>query len=1032
MDEENVELWRELKSIAANALEKPEQEREHWVREACRGDAAKLAAVLRLLGFSKVLDESPPCSAEAEPSKSPADVPDLAQTECLSFPRPRSDWSDPGIYTGSERHAELQPGIVLGHRYEIVRSLGQGGMGAVYLADDREVGRPVALKVIRSELVGDPDILRRFRKELVLARGVTHPNVVRIFDLGLMNGVRFISMEYVEGRQLSSILEERGQLPAKEAAEIVLQVGRGLAATHSQGVVHRDLKPSNIMVAKKGRAVVMDFGIARGETGRSADTRLRAEASNSLTSITHVGDLLGTPMYMSPEQARGEGVDRRSDLFTLGLIFYEMLTGTVPLLGKSAHETLKKRCEETPIPPSVLEPQIPKAVNQIVLKCVQTSPRDRYQSADDLVHDLESYLGIGQPRTRGWTSLVAGGVATSLIIISGFFVYQKQAANTTITHTPVRILIADLDNQTPEPVFSGALEPVISFAMEETPFITSYERNRAHNVAAELKPGMTRLDATMARLVAIREGINVVISGAVSRVDGRYRVSVEAHDSAQGTAIASSEITTAHREEVLQRIQKLVAPIRKALGDQTPRSVKSAAQETFSAASLEAAQKYAQAQGAQQKGNWQDALRLYAETVKLDPGSGRAYAGMASTLTNLGRHQEAQKYYELALTKLDRMSERERYRTRGAYFLFMGKALQAMEQNKALVDAFPADTAGLTNLAYAYFLQRDMATAKRLNRQAADIYPGNILLRSNAGLFAMYAGDFDEAINESRNILNINPQFNKALLCIALAQLGQGKIEDARMTWQRLATMGADGASSASLGLADLALYEGRFDDIIKMLPTAIDADIADKNVSVVTLKRIALAQAYLAAGETSNALLSAEAALRDRADEPIAFPAANIFLEAGREQRAMALASMMKSSLDPQPRAYSRVIDGLILLKHKDYRAALAALQEAQKLSDTWFGRLALARAYLEAGAFAEADSELDNCIRRLGETTAIFFDDEPSLRYLPPAYYYRGRAREGLHIPSAGDDYRAFLQLKTHSLPDPLVADAKRRITR
>jgi tetratricopeptide (TPR) repeat protein/predicted Ser/Thr protein kinase len=941
-----------------------------------------------------------------------------------------SDWSDARVQPGPEGSAELGPGVLLGGRYEIIQSLGKGGMGAVYLARDREVDRAVALKVIRPELAGDPAILRRFRQELVLARQVTHPNVVRIFDLGIVSGVRFISMEYVEGRQLSSILEERGKVPATEAAELIVQVCRGLQAAHARGVVHRDLKPANIMVDGEGRVVVMDFGIAHaGTDAASTKASPASRVTDSFSSMTQLGVLLGTPIYMSPEQAKAQNVDARSDLFTIGLILYELLTGEVPFLGKTLKETLRKRSEELAVAPSALDPKIPKVLNQIVLKCLKTDPVDRYQDTGELIEALEKYLGIGKPGTRRW-KWMAAGLAAALVASATVVVYERKAVEQAAPHAPLKVLIADLENDTGDAVFNGALEPLLSIAMEGTSFIASFNRTDAHTIGAGLRPGAKQLDASLARLVALREGVNVVISGSIGESNGRYRVAIQAQDSAQGTPLKTSEITARSRDELLQSIGKLAAPIRTALGDATPDSAKVAAGETFSAASLEAAQVYAQAQEAQQRGNWDEAVRLFEKTVQLDSNSGRAYAGLASTLKNLGRRQEAQKYYELALTKLDRMSDREKYRTRGGYFLFMGKDQQAMEQEKALVAAYPSDTAGLTNLAYAYFLQRDMATAMKLSRQAVDIYPKNVLLRSNAGLFAMYGGNFEEAIDESREILKINPQFSKALLCIALAQLGEGKADEARMTWQQMAGMGKEGASSAALGLADLALYEGRFHDVITSLPGAITADLADKNVSEAALKRIALAQAYEATGERAKAITAVQAALRDRTDEPVAFPAAQIFLEAGEERQAEAIESKLNSSFDAQPRAYAGVIGGLVRLKHKDYQDAVSALQAAQKLSDTWLGRLALGRAYLEAGLFAEADSESDNCIRRRGEATAVFFDDEPSLRYLPAAYYYRGRGREGLHVASAAEDYRIFLGIKAQSEADPMVADAKRRL--
>ncbi len=210
-----------------------------------------------------------------------------------SVPLQKIEARDPG--------GGLEPGTVLGGRYEILKRLGEGGMGAVYQARDRELDLPVALKVIRADLAGNPEILRRFKQELILARQVTHKNVIRIFELGMADGRKFITMDYIEGRDLKSLLMERGKLPPAESVSIIKQICRGLEAAHAEGVVHRDLKPQNVMVDAGGRVWVMDFGLAR---------------SMDLAGLTRTGALMGTPDYMSPEQARAQKVDARSDLFS--------------------------------------------------------------------------------------------------------------------------------------------------------------------------------------------------------------------------------------------------------------------------------------------------------------------------------------------------------------------------------------------------------------------------------------------------------------------------------------------------------------------------------------------------------------------------------------------------------------------------------------------------------------------------------------------------------------------------------------------
>jgi serine/threonine-protein kinase len=301
-------------------------------------------------------------------------------------------WSVPIQKIGPrDPNAPLDPGTVLAERYEILKRLGEGGMGAVYQARDHELDRLVALKVIRPELAGHPDILRRFKQELILARQVTHKNVIRIFDLGMAGGCKFITMDYIDGRDLKSILVERGKLAPEEAVPIVQQVCRGLEAAHTEGVVHRDLKPQNIMVDASGRVWVMDFGLAR---------------SMEMAGMTRTGALMGTPDYMSPEQARAEKVDARSDLFSLGIIFYEMLTGVLPFQADTMMATLLKRVHEKAAPPNTLERAIPQHLSDVIMKCLEADRAKRYQTTGEILADL-----AGDAAHAGMTFTASASVA---------------------------------------------------------------------------------------------------------------------------------------------------------------------------------------------------------------------------------------------------------------------------------------------------------------------------------------------------------------------------------------------------------------------------------------------------------------------------------------------------------------------------------------------------------------------------------------------------------------------------------------------
>src|SRR6266404_478891 len=336
---------------------------------------------------------------------------------------------------------DFEPGTVLAGRYEIIALLGQGGMGAVYKARDTELDRFVALKLIRPELARNPEILRRFKQELILARQVTHKNVIRIFDLGQSDGIKFITMDFVEGQNLRELLLERGKFPAEQAARVMLQICRALEAAHTEGVIHRDLKPQNVMLSPDGRVYVMDFGIAR---------------SAYLPGMTQTGALIGTPEYMSPEQARGEKLTERSDLFSLGVIFYELLTGKSPYPADAPLGTLWKRLQDKAKPPAEIDATVPKALNDIVMSALEIEPEKRLSSAREMAQQLEIWLGPsagsstiflpapGAPAYWKWASGALGVSLVAALVVFRVWGPSKPAP----AHAPVSVLVADFANTT--------------------------------------------------------------------------------------------------------------------------------------------------------------------------------------------------------------------------------------------------------------------------------------------------------------------------------------------------------------------------------------------------------------------------------------------------------------------------------------------------------------------------------------------------------------------------------------------------------
>src|SRR6266436_4770454 len=915
---------------------------------------------------------------------------------------------------------DVEKGRVLAGRYEILQLLGRGGMGAVYKARDTELDRIVALKLIRPELARNPEILRRFKQELILARQVTHKNVIRIFDLGQSDGIKFITMDFVEGRDLRALLVERGKFPGEEASRLMLQICRALEAAHAEGVIHRDLKPQNIMVTGDGRVYVMDFGIAR---------------SAHLPGMTQTGALVGTPEYMSPEQARGEKLTERSDLFSLGVIFYELLTGKSPYPADAPLGTLWKRLQEKPKAPAEVEATVPKALNDLVMSALEIEPEKRISSAREMAQQLEIWLGptagsstifLPAPRVAYWKWASAALAILLIAAVIGFRL--KGPPKPQAAHAAVSVLVADFTNHTGDAIFAGTLEPMFNVAMEGARFVNAYNRGQARKLARQLPKPTEKLDEQSARLIAMSQGIGDIVTGSLSRRGDGYKLSVEAMDGVSGNSIASAEVTAATKDELLLAVPKLAAPIRKALGDTTPESVQlTAVAGAFTASSLEVVHDYGMGMEQQFAGSSKDALQSFSKAAELDPNFARAYAGMAAASRNLGNAQDAEKYVKMAMEHVDRMTERERYRIRGLYYVYTGDFPKCIEEYTSLVKLYPSDNIAHINLAACYGELRNYPKAAEELQRAVEIYPNAAVPRMDLSIYASYAGDFKTAEQQARVALQNNPSFETAHLALAYAQLGQGQMAQAAETYQKLEKLSPLGVSISGSGLADLALYEGRFSDAVKMLEHGASADLAAKN-SRAAEKFAALAYTQLSWGHDRQALEAARRALSNSDKVNIRFLMARVLVEAGEASKALALANGLRSELSAEAQADAKLIEGEVALKENEAREAIPLFTEGNKVLETWMGRFDLGRAYLEAGLYVEADSEFDRCMKTRGEALELY--DGPTYGYFPPVYYYQGRVREGLKSAGFVDSYRTYVSIRGKAGQDPMLAEIRHRL--
>jgi tetratricopeptide (TPR) repeat protein/predicted Ser/Thr protein kinase len=923
-----------------------------------------------------------------------------------------------------------------------MRELGAGGMGVVYEAWDEELGIAVALKVIRPEVGADSTHAReleaRFKRELLLARQVTHRNVVRIHDIGEVEGTKYITMSYVEGRDLATMLQGAGRLPVLSVLSLVRQVAAGLQAAHDAGVVHRDLKPANIMV-EGDVAVIMDFGIARQaprtlETGSASISALARARTALVTGATLQGAVVGTVAYMAPEQARGQAVDHRADIYALGMITRDMLAGMRQWTDPTAAlAELTLRMEHAPPSLRIADPTIPEAVDAIVTRCLQPDPAARYQSTGELIGDLDALDAEGRPLPkvhRLTKRLIGASAAVVLVLLSGTW-WLARTPEAPVQPPPMSVLVADFDNRTGDAMLQGAVEQTLSMALEGASFITSYPRGGAHQLLGQLEAGR-KLDESGARLIALREGIKVVLAGSIAPDGAAYKITVRTVDPGDGKVLGEASERASGKVKLLEAVGSLAADIRGELGDTKPASERLAEAETFTAASMEAVKSYSTGQELSTSGKNEEAILHYRRAVEQDPAFGRAYSGWATSAWNIGRREEAAEQYKKALTLLDRMTEREKFRTLGSYYLGASRNYdKAIENYTELVSRYPADRAGYSNLAFAYFSARNFTKALEHGRRAIEIDPKRVSWRNNYALYAMYAGDFRTASAEAQRVLEQDPGFHRARLSIAVGAIVAGDVERARREYAEMPKGDNRARLQANLGLADLAMYLGRPADAVKILETGVAADERAKNTDAIGPKKAALSEAYLAAGSARRSVQAVRQALASTAQQLPALPAVRTLISIGRTRDASVIAAGWGAQLQPQNRAYAKIIEGEIALSERRIADAVEALRAAQKFADLWLGRFDLGVAYVEAGYYAEAVSELELCQKRRGEATALLLDDLPTVRYLATLPYWLARAQEGLGMTAAAaQNYNAFLALRPEAA-DALTADARRRVS-
>ena len=629
--------WHHVDQLLQSALDIPAVERDAYLRHACGGDQRLEEEVRSLLA-----------AHDRAGRFLGAPAIDLAARE-LAGER-SDDGSQAGPSTSLRAGGDPLIGQTLSH-YRIVEKLGGGGMGVVYKAEDSRLHRPVALKFVSEDLASDAEALSRFQREARTASALNHPHICTIYDIGEQDGRSFIAMEYLEGATLKDRLAA-GPLGLDTVLRLGIQIADALDAAHTANVIHRDIKPANIFISSRGHAKLLDFGLAkmREQTSREADFTTMAG--------TIQGAVVGTIAYMAPEQARGEPVDHRADLWSVGLVLYEMAKGTRPA------PAVRLRVEESP------------ELERVISKCLETDRDLRYQHAADLRTDLERLKRESDSALTGrdqlpakarvrWTVVAAATTAIALAVV-GYLFYPRQAKLT----DKDSIVLAEFTNTTGDPVFDDTLRQGLAVSLQQSPFLSFVSDERIRRTLLLMnQPADARLTPDIAQGVCARTASAAVLEGSIAPLGSQYVLGLRAKNCTTGNIVADEQAQAARKEEVLSTLSQIATRFRTRVGESLATIEKhSRPLEEATTPSLEALQAFSAGQNAiRSTFDWGRRLPHFQRAVALDPEFAIAHAMVGFAQSSLGEstlgRQSLLKAYQLR----QRASDAERFNIETLY-----------------------------------------------------------------------------------------------------------------------------------------------------------------------------------------------------------------------------------------------------------------------------------------------------------------------------------------------------------------------------